>query len=199
VRRALFWLARLPIAHALVRVAFAHLAWAIPLRRVYETREVVAFHHPRPSWPTHVLVVPKRAVASLLALDDLAVVEAIVAAAGAAASRLGLADTPCTLLVNGGAWQDVGQMHFHLIAGDPDWWLPPPGPLPPGRLQPHPEPRRATHLVVAGPLLPGVAAARERAGSIAPAGFALALCGHGLRDLEHVHLIAGARRRPASP
>ena len=195
MRRGLFWLARRPIAQAAVRHAFAHLAWAIPVRRVYETATVLAFHHPRPSWPTHVLVVPKRAVPSLLALDDLGLVDEVVAAARTAAVRLGLAEAPLTLLVNGGAWQDVGQLHFHLITGDDDLWLPSVGGLRPGELSPHPEPRRATHLVVAGPIRAGVAAARERARSIAPAGFALALCGRGLGELDCVHLIAGAPRR----
>jgi hypothetical protein len=42
---------------------------AIPVRRLRETESVMAFHHPKPSYAFHVLLAPKRAVASFLDLE----------------------------------------------------------------------------------------------------------------------------------
>ncbi len=39
------------------------------VNRVLETESVLAYHHTRPYWPVHVVVIPKRHVASLLALE----------------------------------------------------------------------------------------------------------------------------------
>ena len=40
------------------------------VRIVRETDSVLAYHHTRPFWPVHVVVIPKRHIASLLALEE---------------------------------------------------------------------------------------------------------------------------------
>lgn len=40
--------------------------FALPLNRLRETATLVAFHHPRPSYPIHILLVPKRPIANLM-------------------------------------------------------------------------------------------------------------------------------------
>ena len=42
----------------------------LPVRQVEETPTVLAFHHTRPAYPVHVVVVPKRHIPSLTALTD---------------------------------------------------------------------------------------------------------------------------------
>ncbi|HYK22204.1 MAG TPA: HIT domain-containing protein, partial [Pyrinomonadaceae bacterium] len=37
---------------------------------VRETDNVLAYRHTRPFWPTHIVVIPKRHVSSLLALEE---------------------------------------------------------------------------------------------------------------------------------
>ena len=44
-----------------------------PVDVVVETDEVLAFHHTRPFWPVHIVVVPKRHVPSLTDLGDVPV------------------------------------------------------------------------------------------------------------------------------
>lgn len=77
---------------------------------------MVAFYHPRPSYPVHVLLVPKRAVKSLLDLrsDQLEIVADTVTLAQRLVRELEL-EGGYRLIVNGGRFQDVGQLHFHLI------------------------------------------------------------------------------------
>jgi histidine triad (HIT) family protein len=95
------------------------MSWIVPVDRLEETDLVVAFHHPRPSYPVHVLIVPKRSVRSFTALtpDDMPAVTDAITVAGRLAQRLGLEQAGYRVLVNGGAYQDVQQLHFHLISG----------------------------------------------------------------------------------
>lgn len=116
--RVLFALARGRAAGAGVRWGFAHISGRLPVSRVYESKAVVAFHHPRPSYAVHVLIVPKRGITGVRAIgvgDGPLLVE-VVAAARAVARRLDLERHGYRLVVNGGAYQDVCQLHFHLIS-----------------------------------------------------------------------------------
>jgi len=92
------------------------MSFAIPVHRLRETDTLMAFRHPKPSYPFHVLIIPKKAVASLIDLDpadtvfltDLySTVQFLVQEFKLPAYRL---------IVNGGEFQDVPQLHFHLIA-----------------------------------------------------------------------------------
>jgi histidine triad (HIT) family protein len=98
------------------------MSFAIPVNRLRETDTLIAFHHPKPSHLFHVLLVPKRKLPNLLAIDaaetdffaDLyRVVQELVV-------EFALEKPGYTLLVNGGAYQDVPQLHFHLISGRMD-------------------------------------------------------------------------------
>jgi diadenosine tetraphosphate (Ap4A) HIT family hydrolase len=107
-----------------VRLAFGRLWWLLPVRKVGQTARVLAFEHPAPSWQPHLLLVPKRAIRSLLAAEtaDVGLVGEIVRLGLGLALRRGLAERPTgsgfALMVNGGTYQDVPQLHFHLAGLD---------------------------------------------------------------------------------
>src|SRR5687768_16217940 len=95
---------------------FAHMSFVIPVKRLRETNTLMAFHHPKPAYPFHVLLVPKKAIPSLKNLDptdssfftDLySIVQNLVDDFQLPAYRL---------IVNGGEYQDFPQLHFHLIS-----------------------------------------------------------------------------------
>ena len=44
------------------------MSFALPVHRLYETPTLLAFHHPKPDYAVHILIVPKRAVPNLMAL-----------------------------------------------------------------------------------------------------------------------------------
>lgn len=46
------------------------LSGKTPVNKVFESATVLAFHHTRPSYPVHIIVIPKAHVESLLTLDD---------------------------------------------------------------------------------------------------------------------------------
>lgn len=119
VARLLFRGARTPAAGRAVGWGFAHLSSLLPLGRLYETERLVAFYHPKPAYPLHILIVPKQAVPNLRALSPNAapLLAEIVAAAQQVVERLRLEEHGYRLIINGGRYQDVGQLHVHLVSG----------------------------------------------------------------------------------
>lgn len=94
---------------------FAYMSFAIPVRRLRETETLLAFHHPKPAYPLHFVLVPKQAIPGLMELDPtsaflselFATVQSLVAEFQLPAYRL---------IVTGGEFQDFPHLHFHLIS-----------------------------------------------------------------------------------
>jgi len=95
---------------------FAHMSFAIPVNRLRETDTLMAFHHPKPSYPFHVLLVPKRSVSSLKEFDskDSAFLTDLYSAVQSLVDEFHL--SAYRLIVNGGEYQDFPQLHFHLVS-----------------------------------------------------------------------------------
>jgi histidine triad (HIT) family protein len=100
----------------------------IPASIVYEDDRVLAFNDINPQAPTHVLVVPKRHIATLgdLAPEDDAIVGELVRR-GAAIARergIGAAGFRTVFNTNKEAGQTVFHIHLHVIGGRPMHWPP---------------------------------------------------------------------------
>jgi histidine triad (HIT) family protein len=95
---------------------FAHMSFAIPVSRLRETETLVAFHHPKPAYPFHVLLVPKKAVVSLEDFDfnDTAFLTDLVSTVQSLVNEFRL--PAYRLIVNGGEYQDFPHLHFHLVS-----------------------------------------------------------------------------------
>lgn len=102
----------------LLGFTFAHMSFAIPVRRLRETDSLLAFHHPRPSYPLHILLVPKRAISSLgdLGPQDGVFLSELFLAVQSLAAEFDLEKSGYRLIANGGKYQEIPQLHFHLIA-----------------------------------------------------------------------------------
>ena len=104
------------------------VAGRAPARKVYEDDAVVAFHDIHPQAPTHVLVVPRKHVSSLLDLapEDDALAGSLVRRACDVASSLGLAQRGFRVVMNCGddAGYSVYHVHLHLLAGRRLGWPP---------------------------------------------------------------------------
>lgn len=114
-------LARSPFARLLIGWIFTHMSFAIPVNRLHETLTLLAFHHPKPAYALHILIVPKRPLAALTDLrpDDADFMADVFATAARLVAQFGLERCGYRLIANGGAYQDIPHLHFHLIA--PDW------------------------------------------------------------------------------
>ena len=96
------------------------LASHIPSERLLETERLVAFYHPRPAYPVHIVLLPKRAIAGLMAVqaDEQGWLYDLIPAVQQLVQRLNLEKAGYRLILNGGAYQTFPQLHFHLISGD---------------------------------------------------------------------------------
>ncbi len=115
----LFRLARSTIARYFIGWIFAYMSFIIPVDRLRETKTLLAFHHPKPSHPVHILIVPKRARGSLreLSPDDADFMRELFATVNSLVEELQLEKPGYRLICNGGAYQDVPHLHFHLVSG----------------------------------------------------------------------------------
>jgi histidine triad (HIT) family protein len=108
-------LARSGPGRKLVGWIFAHMSFAIPVKRLRETETLLAFYHPKPAYPLHVLLVPKQAVSSLMELDPSSdFLSDLVTTVQSLVTELQL--PAYRLIVNGGEYQDFPQLHFHLVS-----------------------------------------------------------------------------------
>jgi histidine triad (HIT) family protein len=100
----------------------------IPGSIVYEDDRVLAFNDINPQAPTHVLVVPKRHIASLneaTADDDRLIGELVRRAAAIAAERgISAGGYRTVFNTNRDAGQTVFHVHLHLIGGRSLNWPP---------------------------------------------------------------------------
>jgi len=93
----------------------------IPAKFLYEDDDVIAFNDVAPQAPVHVLIVPKKHVASLNhadALPDEALVK-LMRVASKLAGELGLKERGYRIVSNCGldACQSVPHLHMHLLGG----------------------------------------------------------------------------------
>ena len=99
-----------------------------PARILFADGEIVAFHDAHPQAPVHVLVIPRRHIASLLETSeaDLALLGTLMAAAVRAARETGIAEDGFRIVANAGrdGGQTVGHVHLHVLAGRKFTWPP---------------------------------------------------------------------------
>ena len=95
---------------------FAYMSFLIPLPRLRETDTLMAFHHPKPAYPFHVILTPKRNIPTLKDLhpDDATFLRDLYAAVQSLVDEFDL--KAYRLIVNGGEYQDFPHLHFHLIS-----------------------------------------------------------------------------------
>jgi histidine triad (HIT) family protein len=113
-------LARTSLGGLLIGWMFTYLSFAIPLKRLRESDTLVAFYHPHPSYPLHILLVPKRAITSLMDLSpsDADFLVDLYHTVQSLVDELGLERTGYRLVVNGGDYQQIRHLHFHLVSDD---------------------------------------------------------------------------------
>lgn len=100
----------------------------IPANKVYEDDTVIAFHDINPAAPVHILIIPKKHIATVndLTEDDIHIPGAQFLAAQKIAAELGLAEDGYRLVMNtnGAAGQTVFHIHLHLLGGRSLTWPP---------------------------------------------------------------------------
>ncbi len=88
---------------------------------VAETPDVLAYHHTRPFWPVHIVVIPKLHVPSLTVLGeaDEALLARLMAVVREVAATVEAEHGKARVLTNLGDYQDSKHLHFHVNSGEP--------------------------------------------------------------------------------
>lgn len=96
------------------------LSGKTPIRVVMETETVLAFHHTRPYWPVHIVVIPKAHIPSLIDLGghSLEVVHQVLEVVRMVAAQVTEEHGACRVLTNLGRYQDSKHLHFHVSSGE---------------------------------------------------------------------------------
>lgn len=118
------WLKR-PSIYRIFIWMLNHVPFAIPVKHLRETDSLLAFYHPKPEYPFHVIFLPKKAFRTFADLDpadpflpDLVTsVHDLVAEYHLTAYRL---------IINGGEYQEFPHLHFHLASNVIPLPIPPP-------------------------------------------------------------------------
>ncbi len=92
----------------------------VPLVKEYESDNVLAFHHTRPHWPVHIVVVPKKHIASFTALsaEDMPILLELLEALKTIAAKVEKEHGAARILTNLGHYQDSKHLHFHINSGE---------------------------------------------------------------------------------
>jgi histidine triad (HIT) family protein len=93
---------------------------------VFEDENVLAFRDINPQAPVHILIIPKRHIATLNDLDDIEIGGRLLQTAAKLAEQEGIAEAGYRTLFNcnhnGG--QAVYHLHLHLLGGRQMTWPP---------------------------------------------------------------------------
>jgi histidine triad (HIT) family protein len=100
----------------------------IPGDIVYQDDDVLAFNDVNPQAPTHILIIPKKHIATTndAQAEDAAVLGKLMLTASRIAADMGFADDGYRMVTNCNelAGQTVFHIHLHLLAGRAMHWPP---------------------------------------------------------------------------
>jgi histidine triad (HIT) family protein len=121
MNRLLVKLARSRASQIIIGWVFTHMSFIVPVKRLRETETLLAFHHPQPSYPLHILLVPKHPYPTLLDVppDATDLLRDLIEVVQDLVREFGLESSGYRLITNGGVYQDVQHLHFHLVSETP--------------------------------------------------------------------------------
>ncbi len=92
---------------------------AVPLDVVHDDELVLAYHHTKPFWEVHVVVIPKRHISSLTTVEpsDETDVRALLRVVRDVARTVEQEHGAAAVLTNLGAYQDSKHLHIHVHSG----------------------------------------------------------------------------------
>ncbi len=93
----------------------------IPVNKVYEDDEILAFYDINPATPIHILVIPKKHIDCIAHMqkEDEQLIGKIYGVINKIAEEKGFKEKGFRVIVNSGkdSGQEVMHLHFHILAG----------------------------------------------------------------------------------
>ncbi|MBB4822819.1 histidine triad (HIT) family protein [Sporosarcina luteola] len=87
--------------------------------KVVETENVLAYYHTKPSYPVHIVTIPKKHISSLLTLEDSdnELLLELMHVVKTVAAKVTEENGACRVITNLGDYQDSKHLHWHVISG----------------------------------------------------------------------------------
>ncbi|GIW61935.1 MAG: histidine triad nucleotide-binding protein [Patescibacteria group bacterium] len=82
---------------------------------LYNDDEIMAFKDINPVKPVHVLIVPKRHIPELIAVDDVLLLAKLLQVTQQLISKFEISDKGYRVIINGGGAQEIDHLHIHLM------------------------------------------------------------------------------------
>ncbi len=99
-----------------------------PASKIYEDKEVIAFHDINPQSPVHILVIPRKHIVNMLDVkkEDYPVLSRMLEVATSIAREFNIAETGYRIVINTNrnAGQSVDHLHVHVLGGRVMQWPP---------------------------------------------------------------------------
>lgn len=95
------------------------LSGEIDVDIVHDTTNVLAFHHTKPYWPVHIVVIPKKHINSLadLSADDSTTILETMEILARIVRDVSAKHGGCRVSTNVGDYQDNKHLHWYVHAG----------------------------------------------------------------------------------
>ncbi len=86
---------------------------------VAESLRAIAFNNTRPTWETHIVIIPKAHIPRLIDVEDLSLVAELFGLMQKIILEKGFFESNYKIITNGGSYQSTPHLHFHLVSGAP--------------------------------------------------------------------------------
>ncbi|MFC4559197.1 HIT domain-containing protein [Virgibacillus kekensis] len=89
------------------------------VQKVMETENVLAYHHTKPSYPVHIVAIPKRHIPSLITMDESEneLLIEMMKVIRKVAAMVNEENGACKVVTNLGDYQESKHLHWHIISG----------------------------------------------------------------------------------
>jgi histidine triad (HIT) family protein len=120
MKRLLLWLARTRLGGLLAKLLFVNFNFVLPMKRLRETDTLMAVFHPRPTHSLHILIVPTLKYATIFDIPpgDNEFTNDLFETVKSLIREYNLEERAYRLILNGGDYQEIDHLHFHLISDD---------------------------------------------------------------------------------
>lgn len=103
----------------MIDFVIAKTSFLIPGKRVFESDAWIAIDHPRPSYPVHIVILPKKPYHNWMSVDSTSdpFLPQLMDISQVLIREFNLEQQGYRLIINGGKYQTFPHLHVHLISG----------------------------------------------------------------------------------
>ena len=86
---------------------------------VFESNSILAFHHTKPSYPFHIVIIPKKKILDFMdpKIFEDSLISDVFRVAQEILKNENFDSAGFRIVTNAGSYQESGHLHFHLISG----------------------------------------------------------------------------------